>query len=465
MKLTKKELKKFKKDVLHEKKYVWDTLKAKERKTVLDFSNDYKKFLDAVKTEREAVTRIQKIAEENGFIDIAEDGVSTKFYKINKHKNIALAVLGTDPIHGGVNIIGSHIDSPRLDLKQNPLFENTDLVFLKSHYYGGIKKYQWLNIPLAIHGVIFRKDGSKIELSIGEKSTDPIFVIADLLPHLSKDQTNSTVREAFPAEKMNIIIGSIPLDNKETDRFKLAILHYLYKTYNVIEEDLVGAEIEVVPAGKARDIGFDKGLLGAYGHDDRVCAYTSLKALLETENPKTTAIALFVDKEETGSDGNTGAKSSFMKNFIIDLLMRFESGNVPVGTCLENSCAISADVTCGINPDFADVHEAENASKLGYGVSMCKAGGEGKYYSNDTNAEFLAKLRKIFNDNNIVWQTGQLGKLGIGGGGTIAVFLAEHGMEVIDCGPPLLSMHSPMEIAHKADIYMAYKAYKTFYEN
>lgn len=464
MKLSKKALRKFKEDVLHEKKSVWDTLEYKERKTVMRFSNDYKKFLNTVKTEREAVTHIRQIAEENGFVDITKSSDSNKFYKINKHKNIALAVTGPDPICDGVNIIGSHIDSPRLDLKQNPLFENTDLVFLKSHYYGGIKKYQWLNIPLAIHGIIFRKDGSKLELNIGEKPTDPVFVIADLLPHLSEDQYKSTVAAAFPAEKMNIIIGSIPLDNKESDRFKLAILHHLYKTYNIIEEDLVGAEIEVVPAGKSRDIGFDRGLIGAYGHDDRVCAYTSLKALLEIKNPKTTAVAIFVDKEETGSEGNTGAKSAFMKNFIIDLL-RLESSDSLIGDCLERSCALSADVTSGINPDFSDVYEATNASKLGYGVSMGKSGGAGKYSSNDTNAEFLAKLRKIFNDNEIVWQTGELGKLEKGGGGTIAMYFAAHGMEIIDCGVPLLSMHSPMEIANKSDIYMAYKAYKVFYEN
>lgn len=464
MKLSKKALKKFKEDVLHKKESVWDTLEPSERRASFSFCNDYKKFLNAVKTEREAVTRIREIAEENGFVDITQNDTGNKFYKVNKNKNIALAVIGTDPICDGINMIGSHIDSPRLDLKQNPLFESTDFVFLKSHYYGGIKKYQWLNIPLAIHGVIFRKDGSKLELTIGEKATDPVFVIADLLPHLSKDQYASTVSKAFPAEKLNILIGSIPLDNKESNRFKLAILHHLYKNYDIIEEDFVGAEIEVVPAGKARDIGFDKGLIGAYGHDDRVCAYTSLKALLEMEPPKTTAVAIFVDKEEIGSDGNTGAKSTFMKNFVIDLL-RLEVSDSLIGDCLERSHAISADVTCGINPDFSDVHESMNAAKLGYGVSMEKAGGAGKYYSNDTNAEFLSKLRKIFNDNNIVWQTGQVGKLEKGGGGTIAVFFAKHGMEIIDCGVPLLSMHSPMEIAHKSDIYMAYKAYKAFFEN
>lgn len=464
MKLTKKELKKFKKDVLREKKYVWDSLRAKERKTVFNFSKNYKKFLDVAKTEREAVALIKEIAEESGFVDITKSDQGNRFYKVNKHKNIALAVIGSDPICDGVNIIGSHVDSPRLDLKQNPLFENTDLVFLKSHYYGGIKRYQWLNIPLALHGVIFRKDGSKLELTLGEKPSDPVFVIADLLPHLSEDQYSNTVHKAFPAEKLNVIIGSLPLDNKESDRFKLAVLHYLYKTYNIIEEDLVGAEIEVVPAGKARDIGFDKGLIGAYGHDDRVCAYTSLQALLEVKNPRTTAVAIFVDKEEIGSEGNTGAKSTFMKNFITDLL-RLELSESLIGDCLERSCAISADVTCGINPDFSEVYEATNAAKLGYGVSMEKAGGAGKYYSNDTNAEFLAKLRKIFNDNNIIWQTGQVGSLEKGGGGTIAIFFAKHGMEIIDCGVPLLSMHSPMEIANKSDIYMAYKAYKVFYEN
>ena len=466
MRLTKKDIKKLQKDLGYKTKHAYDVLKVKEKTAVKKFGNDYKKFLDAAKTEREAVEFIKEAAEKHGFKDAAKY-THDKMYKVNKNKTIALTVLGhNNPVTYGINIIGSHIDSPRLDLKQKPLFESHDLTYLKSHYYGGIKKYQWLNIPLAIHGVLFRKDGTKVEITVGEKDTDPVFVIADLLPHLSMDQYDSTVRKAFPAEKLNVLVGSLPVgDDKTANRFKLAVLHHLNSEYKIVEEDFIGADIELVPAQKARDVGFDRGLIGAYGHDDRICAYTSLRAILELETPPTTAMALFVDKEEIGSDGNTGVKSHFMGDFISDILWaRSKATERELRRCLLNSRALSADVTAGLNPDYADQHEANNAAILNHGICIGKSGGAGKYYSNDTNAEFLSQIRMALNKDKVIWQTGSLGKLEKGGGGTIAVDLAVYGMEVLDCGPALLSMHSPMEIASKADTYMTYKAFKTFYK-
>lgn len=466
MKLTKKEIKKLQENLGYKTKHAYDVLKVKEKKTVTKFCNDYKKFLDAAKTEREAVEFIRKEAERHGFKDASKYS-HDRMYKVNKNKTIALTVLGhNNPVTGGINIIGSHIDSPRLDLKQKPLFESHNLTYLKTHYYGGIKKYQWLNIPLAIHGVLFRKDGTKVEINIGERDADPVFVIADLLPHLSQDQYGSTVRKAFPAEKLSVLVGSLPVGDDKTDnRFKLAVLHHLSFEYNIIEEDFIGADIELVPAQKARDVGFDRGLIGAYGHDDRICAYTSLRAILELGTPSTTAMALFVDKEEIGSDGNTGAKSHFMCDFISDILCtRKVTTERDLRKCLLNSRALSADVTAGLNPDHADQHEINNAAILNHGICIGKSGGAGKYHSNDTNAEFLSQIRVALNKDNVLWQTGSLGKLEKGGGGTIAVYLAVYGMEVLDCGPALLSMHSPMEIASKADTYMSYKAFKTFYD-
>ena len=449
---------------------VWDLVRPTEQKKIFEFAEAYKDFLDRAKTEREAVRTIEAFAKKRGFKEISARGGNNRFYKINKNKSVALAVLGKRPLTSGTHIIASHIDCPRLDLKQNPLYEEVDLAFLKTHYYGGIKKYQWLARPLAIHGTILKKDGTAIDLHIGEADDDPVFTIADLLPHLSrKVQADKKVSEAFEAEKLNVLVGSLPLGDHETkERFKLAVLDHLFSTYGVIEEDLISAEIEIVPAGKARDIGWDRGLVGAYGHDDRACAYTSLEAIGEIKTPEVTALALFMDKEEIGSDGSTGAKSRFLEDFVADLFekTRQAATGKTLRSCLMNSKALSADTNGALDPDYQEVHEKRNAARIGYGVCMTKfTGSGGKYGSSDANAEYLSHIRKLFNENKVVWQTGEIGKVDEGGGGTIAKFLAIYGMEVLDCGTPVLSMHSPFEISSKADIYMTYKAYAAFFNS
>ena len=465
--VTKKKVEELRRRLARKPRLVWDVLKSAQQKEVFEFCERYKAFLDGAKTEREAVRLIEAFARKKGFKDITRTRKGNKFYKINKNKNIALALLGKKPVASGVSLIASHIDSPRLDLKQNPLYEEVDLAFLKTHYYGGIKKYQWLARPLALHGTILKKDGSRVDLKIGEADDDPVFTIADLLPHLArKVQADKKVSEAFEGEKLNVLAGSLPLGNDETkERFKLALLEHLFSSYGFIEEDLMSAEIEVVPAGRARDVGWDRSLVGAYGQDDRVCAYCSLEALTELTEPETTAVVLFMDKEEIGSDGSTGAKSRFLEDFVADL---FEvSGQEPSGkalrSCLMFSKALSADVNGALDPDYQNVHEKRNAARIGYGVCITKfTGTGGKYGSSDANAEYVAQVRKLFNENGVVWQTGELGKVDEGGGGTIAKFLAVYGMEVLDCGTPILSMHSPFEIASKADIYMTYKGYAAF---
>ncbi|NVM20168.1 MAG: aminopeptidase [Desulfobacterales bacterium] len=466
--MSKKKVEELRKRLVRKPQLVWDVAKPAEKKKVFEFAERYKGFLDAAKTEREAVREIEGFAKKKGFKDITKGDRGNKFYKINKNKNIALAVLGKRPLVAGLNLIASHIDSPRLDLKQNPVYEEVDLAFLKTHYYGGIKKYQWLARPLAIHGTVLKKDGSSVNLEIGEADDDPVFTIADLLPHLArKVQTDKKVSDAFAGEKLNVLAGSLPLGDEETkERFKLAVLEYLFSTYGLIEEDLISAEIEIVPAGRARDVGWDRSLVGAYGQDDRVCTYAALEAAGETKPPQTTALALFMDKEEVGSDGSTGAKSRFLEDFVADLLETTgqEASAKALRSCLMASKALSADVNGALDPDYQEVHEKRNAARIGYGVCITKfTGSGGKYGSSDANAEYLAQIRKLFNENGVVWQTGELGKVDEGGGGTIAKFLAIYGMEVLDCGTPLLSMHSPFEIASKADIYMTYKGYRAFF--
>lgn len=468
--LSKKKVEELRKRLIRKPQLAWDVLGPGEKEKVFEFAERYKIFLDSAKTEREAVRVIEVFVKKKGFEDITRTKVGKRFYKINRNKNIVLAVVGKKPLISGVNLIASHIDSPRLDLKQNPLYEDVDLAFLKTHYYGGIKKYQWLARPLAIHGKVIKKDGSHLDLQVGESDHDPVFTIADLLPHLAhKVQTEKKVSEAFEGEKLNVLVGTVPIGDDETkERFKLAVLQYLFETYGIVEEDLVSSEIEIVPAGKARDVGWDRSLIGAYGQDDRVCSYASLEAMGELKTKETTAVALFIDKEEIGSDGSTGAKSRFLEDFVADL---FEvTGEQPSGTalrsCLMSSRALSADVSGALDPDYQDVHEKRNAARIGYGVCVTKfTGSRGKYGSSDANAEYMAQIRKLFNESRVVWQTGELGKVDEGGGGTIAKFLAIYGMEVVDCGTSLLSMHSPFEIASKADIYMTYKGYRAFYNS
>ncbi|MDY6836959.1 MAG: aminopeptidase [Thermodesulfobacteriota bacterium] len=469
-KVSKKQLEELRKRLVRKPQLVWDSVGARGQKKVFPFAERYKSFLDSVKTEREGVRTIEAFAKEKGFQDIEKGEGKKRFFKINKNKSIALAVLGKRPLLSGVHMIASHIDSPRLDLKQNPLYEEVDIALLKTHYYGGIKKYQWLARPLAVHGTILKKDGSAIDLRVGESEEDPVFTIADLLPHLSrKIQADKKVSEAFEGEKLNVLVGSLPIGDDDTkERFKLAVLERLFSQYGLIEEDLMSAEIEIVPAGKARDVGWDRGLVGAYGQDDRVCAFTSLEAIGEVKAPEVTAVALFTDKEEIGSDGSTGAKSRFLEDFIGDLLEATgqEASGKALRTCLMNSKALSADANAALDPDYQEVHEKRNAAKIGYGVCITKfTGSGGKYGSSDANAEYLGHIRRLFNENNVVWQTGEIGRVDEGGGGTIAKFLAIYGMEVLDCGTPILSMHSPFEITSKADIYMTYKAYRAFYKS
>jgi aspartyl aminopeptidase len=448
-------------------KLVWDQVDETERQAIFTYCEHYKTFLDQAKTEREAVVEIEYIARAMGFVDLARQESGPRGFYNYKGKTIALVVQGRRPLTEGLRLVASHIDSPRLDLKQYPLYEDTDLAFLKTHYYGGIKKYQWLARPLAIHGVILKADGSQVQLHIGEDPADPVFTVLDLLPHLArKAQMDKKVTEAFEGEKLNVLVGSLPLGDRDTpERFKLYLLKFLEDHYGLQEEDLISAELEVVPAGPARDLGWDRSLVGGYGQDDRSCAFAALAAILDLKEPEYTCLALFYDKEEIGSEGNTSARS-FLLNEVVEILLE-RQGESPLSRrrVLMGSKAISADVTGPLDPDYPEVHEKRNAARLGYGVCFHKYGGSGgKYYTSDANAEYVAWLRKIFEKYRVTWQAGELGKVDEGGGGTIAKFLAIYGMEIIDCGTPVLSMHSPFEVASKADLYMTFKAYRAFFQ-
>ncbi|MBW2087079.1 MAG: aminopeptidase, partial [Deltaproteobacteria bacterium] len=453
--MNKASIKRLEKELKFKSTLVWDRLKPVERKAALKLAEDYKTFLDAGKTEREAVREIEIRAKAGGFRAISARKKPGRVYVAFMDKTMALAVPGQRPLTEGLRLIVSHIDAPRLDLKQHPLYEEVDLVLLKTHYYGGIKKHQWLSRPLALHGRVIKADGSALDLVLGEDDADPVFTIADLLPHLArKVQAEKKVSDAFPGEKLNLLVGSLPLgDDEVKERFKLAVLEILRQRWGLIEEDFLSAEFEAVPAGRARDVGLDSSLIGSYGQDDRVCAFTSLAALLDVKQPAYTCLALFMDKEEIGSDGATGAKSRFFEDFLADLFVI--SGLTPTSAVLRkalmNTRAISADVTGALDPDFQEVHEKMNAARIGYGPCVTKyTGSRGKYGASDASAEYLGWLRQVFNRNRIIWQAGELGKVDEGGGGTVARFLAEHGMEIVDCGPPLLDMHSPFEIASKA---------------
>lgn len=453
------------------RKNAWLKLDEAETKNVFDYNDDYKKFLDIARTERLANQEIIKRAKENGFKDLEEVIKSKgklekggKYFVNHKNKSVALIVYGSKPLSEGLQIVGAHIDSPRLDLKPNPLYENSGLVKLKTHYYGGVKKYQYTTIPLAIHGVVYNKDGKKIEIAIGDDINDPVFTVTDLLIHLSRDQQSKPMREAITGEQLNVLFGSIPLKDKEKDAVKENILKLIKEKYNFEEEDFQIAELEVVPACKSRDLGLDRSMVIAYGQDDRVCAYATMRAIFDVENPEKTALGLFMDKEEIGSMGNTGMASYFWENLVHELVnLEGNYSALDVNRTLKNSKVLSADVTVGYDPDFADAVEAQNTAYLGCGIVVSKySGSGGKGGSSDANAEFLQEVRKCFDDNDVTWQTGELGAVDKGGGGTIALLLAKYGAEVVDCGPAVLCMHAPMEVTSKADTYMCYKAYKAF---
>lgn len=442
----------------------WLDLSKTEKKKIFDFSEGYKEFLNSSKTEREAVNAIILKAKEAGFREISSFKAlkkGDKVYYSYKNKALILAIIGDGAFF---NIIGSHIDSPRLDIKPFPLTEDSELAFFKTHYYGGIKKYHWVNRPLAMHGVVIKKDGCKIEFSLGEKDDDEIFVISDLLPHLASKQMDKKADKVIDGENLQVIVGNVPLDSDSSKAIKKNILKILSDRFNISEEDIAISEICFVPSEKAKDLGFDRSMICGYGQDDKICAYTSLMALLECKNTKKTNVALFVDKEEIGSVGNTSAQAAFIMQFA-NKICKLTNAKISGAEVLFESEAISADVTGAIDPIYKDVHDSENSSFIGRGVSIEKSGGSGgKYYSNDSNSEYFSKLRTIFNKNKVVWQTGELGKVDEGGGGTIAMILAKHGLEVIDIGPPILGMHSPYEISSKFDLYQTYKAYKVFFD-
>ncbi|MDD3804396.1 MAG: aminopeptidase [bacterium] len=446
----------------YERKSCWLKYSEKETKEVHSYAEDYKDFLSRSKTERLSVENIKKLAIKNKF---SESSKKTFFIE-NRGKNLAIVKMGAVSPLKGINIIGSHVDVPRIDLKQVPLYEKENIAHFKTHYYGGIKKYHWLSRPLAIYGVVFLKNGKKLDIAIGDDDNDPVFAINDLLPHLSRSQNSKTVNEAFEGEKLNIIVGSIPLKKTEKDAVKANALEIINRKYSIVEEDFISAELEVVPQGKARDIGFDRGLVGGYGHDDRICGYTSATAIFEAKNKKT-ACAILFDKEEVGSQGATGAQSKFIEDIIIEILKR--AGEKPtyenIRTVMKNSDLLSSDVSCGIDPDFQEVHEQNNGAKIGYGLVITKyTGSGGKYGANDSGAEFVFKVKSIFDKAGVTWQTAELGKVDAGGGGTIAAYLANHGISVIDCGTALLGMHSPFEIASKADLFETHRGYKAFFE-
>ncbi len=445
----------------------WEAGADADKQAAFPFAERYKAFLDRAKTEREAAREAIRLAEERGFVNI--DAVKSlkkgdKVYADNKGKSVLLVVIGEDSTQG-LNIVAAHIDAPRIDLKQNPLYEDLELAFFKTHYYGGIKKYQWTTIPLALHGVVVRGDGSSVEIVIGEDEGDPVFTITDLLPHLAQDQMKKNMSEAITGEGLNLLIGSKP-NADEKDKVKGAVLTLISEKYGIVEEDFISAELEIVPSVKARDVGFDRSLIGAYGQDDRVCAYAALAGILEVESPNRTAVCVLADKEEVGSMGNTGMKSRFFEDTAARIIALQNSGynDLLLRQTFAVSMCLSADVGAAVDPGYKEVSELLNAPKLGYGVMLTKyTGSRGKAGSNDASAEFVGRVRKLFNDNGIVWQIGELGKVDMGGGGTVAQYISNLNIDTVDCGVPLLSMHSPFEISSKLDIYMTFKAYGAFY--
>ena len=447
----------------------WKKYEGNKVKVVMDFCEDYKKFLDASKTERESVNSTIALAKKAGFKDfktVKSIKAGDKIYFNNRGKNIALFVIGKNPIESGMNILGAHIDSPRVDVKQNPLYEDNGLVLLDTHYYGGIKKYQWVAQPLALHGVVCKKDGKTIEVIIGEKESDPIIEFSDLLIHLSHDQMEKPAAKVVEGEDLNALIGSIPKTgkNNEKDLVKENILAILKKEYGIDEDDFISAELEIVPAGHARDLGLDRSMIMGYGHDDRICAYTSLAAILDAKTPVRTSVCILTDKEEIGSVGNTGAHSTFFENCVAELInLQEKYSDLKVRHALENSMMLSSDVSAAYDPNYPQVNEPKNTAYFGKGIVFNKfTGSRGKSGSNDAHAEFVAKVRKVMDDNKVCFQTSELGKVDQGGGGTIAYILANANMDVMDAGIAVQNMHACYETASKVDIYEAYLDYKAF---
>ncbi|OHW62482.1 putative M18 family aminopeptidase 1 [Andreesenia angusta] len=461
--------------LLHSWGYVWDTISEEEKTEVFELGERYKEFLDSGKTERECTEEIIERARAAGFISMDEalsgDGKlmpGDKVYANNRDKSVVLFVIGSEAMENGVNIVASHLDSPRIDLKPFPLYEEEGLGFFKTHYYGGIKKYQWATIPLELHGVVFTKTGEKVNVQIGKSEDDPVFFITDLLPHLAKDQMDKKLSEAITGEGLNVLVGSNGLSGVEENRVKSQILSILNEKYGISELDFTTSELQIVPAGRSRDVGLDRSMIAGYGQDDRVCVYSSLEAILEVESPERTAVSIYMDKEEIGSVGNTGMESVFFELALAEIMNKLDESysEIKLKRALSRSRALSADTVAAFDPNFPDVLDKKNAPFMGKGMALVKyTGVRGKSETNDANAEYLSDIRQALDRHNVIWQIGELGKVDQGGGGTVAYMLAKYGMEVVDCGVSLLSVHAPFEISHKADIYMAKRGYKAFLEN
>jgi aspartyl aminopeptidase len=455
-------------DLLHKPKNIYETASEELRSDITAYGEGYKTFIQSARTERECAERTVELAKNHGFREYVHGEKAIpgdRIYTVNRGKSVTLAVIGSDSLSRGVNIAGAHIDSPRLDLKANPLYEDSELAYFKTHYYGGVKKFQWHTIPLEIRGVIYKADGSKVTVSIGSEAGDPRFVISDILPHLGQEQAKKVLADAFPGEGLNLIAGTIPdnsTDEKVKDKTKLAVLKLFNEKYGITEEDFISAELEAVPAHDVRDIGFDRSLIGGYGSDDRVCSYAALTAILEIKGtPERTAVCLLADKEEIGSESVTGLQSRAFDRFIGSLA---RSQGVSLDDCFAASFCLSADVCNAYDPNFPEVSDKRNNAKLNYGVCLMKFTGRGgKSGSSDASAETVAKVRGLFAKNNIAWQIGELGKVDQGGGGTLAVYFAQRNIETIDAGVPVLSMHAPYELIAKADLYATYQAMKALY--
>lgn len=444
----------------------WEKVAPETKNNIMALNEKYKGYLDNGKTERLCCDNTIALAKEKGFKDINEFSslkAGDKVYINNRGKSLMLVVVGEKSFKDGINLVVSHIDSPRLDLKQNPLYEDSELALFKTHYYGGIKKYQWTTIPLALHGVVVNSKGEKISVSVGEDAGDPVFCVTDLLPHLADEQMKKPLYKGIEGESLNILIGSTPGD-AEKDKVKTAVMEIINAKYGIEEEDFISAEIEVVPAGKARDVGFDKSMIGAYGQDDRVCAFASVEAIFDIDTPSKTAVCFLADKEEVGSMGNTGMRSAFFRDTMAKLIsMKEQYDDLALRQCFGNSICLSADVGAAMDPNYKEVSEYNNSPFINYGVLITKyTGSRGKGGSSDASAELVGFVRNLFNKNEIVWQTGELGKVDAGGGGTVAQYVANLNIETIDCGVPVLSMHSPFEVTSKLDVYMTYKAYNAF---
>ena len=456
-----------KEKLLSNKKNGWDRLSKKEEAAVEAYCTDYKAFLDAGKTERLCAAEAIALAEQAGYVPY-ERGMALKsgdkVYVCNRGKGVMLAHLGKKTLEEGAQITAAHIDSPRLDLKPNPLYEDAELAYFKTHYYGGIRKYQWPTIPLELHGVVVLRDGTVQKVNIGGDEGDPKLVITDLLPHLGMEQSKKPLGQAIPGETLNLLLGSRPIGEEEgSDRVKLAVMQLLNEKYGMTEDDFTSAEIEAVPAAKACDIGLDRSMIGAYGHDDRVCAYAALRALLDlTETPEKTAVCVLADKEEIGSDGVTGMQSAAFDTFMEDLC---DAQEIPVRVCMEKSFCLSADVTVAYDPNFAEVYEKRNAAYLNYGIGLCKyTGARGKSGASDASAETVGYVRRLFDQANVIWQIAELGKVDAGGGGTVAMFMANRNITTLDAGVPVLSMHAPFEVVSKLDCYETYRGMTAVYQ-